>query len=508
MLRPLLFSLFFLHSTLGPVTGPSALTAQAAPGERLPVVTHTLANGMRFVILPRPTAPTVSFVVRYGVGGVNETPGQTGVAHLLEHMLFKGSTTVGTTNADAEADLLVRMDAVQDSVLALADADTPPTTAERDGLVRRIETLEDSARTFVVANEFDRILTRNGARGLNATTDNEATTYFVELPANRAQLWFVLESDRMTDPVFREFYTERDVVMEERRSRVDTNPGGRLYEAHLGAAFQVHPYGVPVVGYMADLEALTRAEVEDYYRRYYGPDNAVVSIVGAVDPDSMVAWADAYFGHLAPGTKPDPVAAMEPRQTTERRVQVAYDAEPQVRMGWHVGSAFDDDAPALTMLTYLLTGSRTGRLYRRLVTTERVATSVAASAGPGFAYPRLYSIQAVPRAPHTSDEVEEAVYEELDRLARTPPTEVELERVRRRLEASDVRRLASNLGLAFQLAESTARFDDWRRTFQLSARIARVTPADVQRVVGAYFTPENRTVATLVRPGQAREDRR
>jgi len=478
----------------------SGTSAQPVPEDALPVVEHVLDNGMRFLILPRQGAPTVSFVVQYAVGGVNETLGNTGIAHVLEHMLFKGTTTVGTTDVLAERRLFAAMDSLHDVALALRGARPGPDTAGIRDLEDRIGALEDSARTFVRSNEFDRILSSNGARNLNATTDNESTTYFVQLPANRVQLWFVLEADRMRNPVFREFYTERDVVTEERRMRVDTNPGGLLYEAQMGTAFQMHPYGVPVVGYMSDLMTLRRADVEDYYRRFYGPNNAVVAIVGDVDPDQIIRWVNDYFSGIPRGDEPAPVLSVEPEQRGERRVEVVSDAEPQVRIGWHVGSVFDDDAPALGVLSYLLTGGRTSRLHRRLVLEDRIASFVGASAVPGSRFPRLYVVQAAPLAPHTTAEIETAVYEELARLAEEPPESADLERIYTQLEASDVRRLRSNLGIAFQLAESATLFDDWRTTFLLSARMRQVTPEDVQRVVRTYLRRENRTVTVLVKP--------
>jgi predicted Zn-dependent peptidase len=381
--------------------------------------------------------------------------------------------------------------------LAAAPDPDPDALAALEG---RIDTLEDEARSLVVANEFDRLLTRNGARNLNATTSAEATTYFVELPANRAQLWFVLEADRMANPVFREFYAERDVVMEERRMRVETSPGGLLYEAHLATAFQVHPYGQPVVGHMADLRRLTRRDVLEYYRRYYGPGNAVVAIVGDVDPDRMEAWARTYFSGLAPGAPPPTVRAVEPRQRGPRRVEVVFESEPSLRMGWHVPAATHADRPALVMLTALLTGSRTSRLQRRLVVEERLAAFVSASMGPGDLYPGLFTIDAAPLASHTVAEVEEAVEEELAQLAETPPDASELLRVRNQVDAGQVRRLRSHLGLALQLAASESSRGDWRETFRLADRIGDVTPEQVQEVVRKYFTPANRTVAVVARP--------
>jgi predicted Zn-dependent peptidase len=488
--------------TLGAVILVAAFAApvlsaqEPSLGERLPVRRVVLENGMRLVVLPHGGAPTVAFVVRYAVGGVHEHLGTTGAAHLLEHMLFKGTTSIGTTDPEAEWSLFEGMDEAHDTLLA-ARARGDSTEVER--LRDRIDALEDEARQYVVPNEFDRILTRAGAQGLNATTTSEATIYFVELPSNRAELWFVLEADRMANPVFREFYSERDVVTEERRMRVDTNPGGFLYEQHLAAAFTMHPYGVPVVGYMSDLETLSRRDVATYFRRFYGPNNAVVTIVGDVDPDRIVAWAERYMSPIARGEEPPLVLAVEPPQRGERRVEVVWDAEPALRIGWHVPSSLSEEAPALAMASALLTGGRTSRLYRRLILEDRLATAVVSSLGPGDRFPQLFQIDATPRAPNRPAEVEAAIYEEIERLAAEGPDETELQRVRNQIEAGNVRRLQSNMGLAIQLAESEALHGDWRETFRTSARLRRVTAEDVRDVLARYLISANRTVATLHR---------
>jgi predicted Zn-dependent peptidase len=480
-----------------PTPAQSATLAQAVPtpGERLPVQERTLANGLRLLVLRRQGAPTVSFVVMYGVGGVNEHLGTTGTTHLLEHLLFKGTTTVGTRNIDAERVLYARQDAAEDTLIrARALGDSASVTR----LSAYITALGDSAGVYVVPNEFSKILSRAGAESLNATTTNESTFYYVELPSNRARLWFVLWGDLMREPVFREFYTERSVVMEERRMRLDTNPAGLLDEAELAAAYTMHPYRQPVVGYSSDLENLTRGDVMRYYRRFYGPNNAVVAVVGDVDPAQIASWADEYLGPVPRGEEPPLVLAREPRQRGERRVVVRWDAQPQLRIGWHVPSVYDPDAPTLEMLTSLLTGGRTSRLYRRLVEGDRLAASVTSSIGPGDRYPRLFEVAATPRAPHTTAEVEAAIYQEMARLATEGPTAAELERVKNQVAAGSFRRLASNLGLAFQLAQSTSLYGDWRETFRSSTRLDAVTPADIRRVTARYFTQENRTVATLV----------
>jgi predicted Zn-dependent peptidase len=472
----------------------------------LQVLEHTLENGMRFLLLPREGSPTVSFVVHVPVGSVNESLGTTGIAHFLEHLLFKGSTTIGTRDLEGERRLFERMDAAHDSLLRARARLPEPDSAQVARLEDRIRELENRARFYVVGGEFDEILSRAGARGLNATTSYEATQYFVELPANRMELWFVLEADRMRNPVFREFFTERNVIAEERRARIENSPGGRLWEEHMAAAFRMHPYGVAPIGHMSDILAISRQDVEDYYRRYYGPDNTIVAIVGSFEPDSARVWADAYFGPLQPGGPPAPILAREPEQRGERRVEVVHDSEPQLIVGWKVPSSYHPDAPVLSVLSNLLAAGRDSRLYRRLVREDRLATSVTAGPTPAGRYPGLFTIQATPRAPHTPEEVEAAVYEELERLRREAPAEEELERVRTRLDAAQVRRLISNLGLAFQLAESEAFWGDWRETFRRHERMGDVQPEDIVRVVERYFVEEGRTVATLRRTGIAAEE--
>ena len=481
---------------------PTGATAQdpgapGPPGLDLPVVERTLENGLRVVALHRPGAPTVSFVLRFDVGSVNEVAGQTGIAHFLEHLLFKGTTTIGTTSLETEVGLFRVMDAVHDSLLAerAAGADSAIVAALRS----RIEALEDSARAVVLPNEFDRILTEQGARDLNAVTSYEGTTYYVRLPANKAELFFVLEADRMANPVFREFYAERDVVAEERRSRLETSPGGRLMQEFYAAAYRVHPYGVPVIGHMSDIQRYTRAQIAEYHRRFYRPNNAVLGVVGDIDPERVLRWVERYLGPIPPGDEPAAMAREEPAQRGERRVEVVHDAEPELIIGWHVPSGYHPDAPALTVLARVLAGGKTGRLYRRLAIGETLVTSVSASTGPGFRDPLLFTVTAQPLAGRSTEEVEAAIYDELERLQRDPPTDLELQRVRNQIEASDVHRLASSLGLAFQLVESVAYHDDWRETFRSGAELARVTAADVQRVAREYLTPENRTVGVLVR---------
>ena len=484
----------------GAVAVAPAQQRDQTPGEKLAVVKHGLPNGMTFLLLRREGAPTVSFVTHYRAGGVDEWTGISGTAHLFEHMLFKGSTSIGTKNLAAEQALFPVIDAVADSVTEEFRRGALTDSGRLQRLRDRLKALEDSARQFVVSNELDRILTENGAVGLNASTNNDVTNYYFSLPSNRAKLWFVLESDRLKHPVMREFYSEREVVMEERRLRVETQPLGLLFEEFLQAAFRAHPYGRPVVGVASEIQTVSRNNALEYFRRYYGPNNAVVAIVGDINVDSVKAWATRYFGDIPAGAPHKPVVTQEPPQRGERRIQVEFDANPSVLVGYHVPGTQHPDAPALAVLAQVLTGGRTSRLFQRLVIRDRVAAAIGSSQQPGQLYPRLMVFNGVPIAPKTTEDIEKAVYEELERIQREPPSEAELQKVRNNVESASIQRLTSNFGLAFQLSNSEALWQDWSQTFRDLAAQGRVTAADVQRVAKLYFSASNRTVGTLVRP--------
>jgi predicted Zn-dependent peptidase len=481
-----------------------AQQVERSPGERLPVAKHVLPNGMTFLFLRREGAPTVSFVTQFRAGAVDEGTSMSGMAHLFEHMLFKGTPTLGTRDYAAEQRIFPRVDAVADSFTAEFRKGEEADTAKLARLRDRLHQLSDSARQYVVSNELDRILTENGAVRLNASTFDDGTNYYFSLPSNRAELWFVLESDRIQHPVLREFYAERDVVMEERRMRVETQPSGLLSEQFLLAAFQAHPYRRPVVGFASTVQTLTRPEAQEYFHRFYGPNNAVVAVVGDIDTTQMKQWADKYFGAVPAGEPHEPVVIQEPKQLGERRIDVEYDANPMVMIGYHVPDASHPDAPALAVLSSILTGGRTSRLVQRLVVKNQIAASINSGMMPGARYPRLFAFFGAPIAPHTTQEIEQAVYDELDSLRSAPPTDYEMQRVRNQTDAASYGRLDNSFFIAYQLASSEALWHDWARTFRDDDAIRRVTPQDVQRVARKYFSESNRTVATLIRPPEAR----
>ena len=470
----------------------------AAPGLAERVVEHRLANGLTVLLVERHQAPIVSINVTFAVGGVNEVTGATGVAHLYEHMAFKGTRTLGTKDFAREGPLLDEIDRLTTKLAARRAAGADP--KELQPLEKALKDAQERADQLVVGNEMSLLYQRHGAVGLNASTGKDVTRYVVSLPANRLPLWAAIESDRMAHPVLREFYKERAVVMEERRLRTEDSPNGLLYEAFAAAAFQAHPYGFPTIGWASDIQALTRAETERFFRTYYGPANATIAIVGDLNPPEVVALIERTFGRIPAAPVPPPVVTTEPEQRGERRVEVEFDAEPIMLIGYHKPAIGHPDDFVFDVIESVLSEGVMSRLYHRIVREKRLAAAIGADSGfPGIVAPNLFVISGAPLAPHTTAEVEAAVYEELDRLKTEPVPGDELEKVLNNLDAGLVRALRSNSGLAGQLTYFQTVAKDWRYVVRVRERIAAVTPQDIQRVARTYLTKNNRTVATLVR---------
>jgi predicted Zn-dependent peptidase len=481
----------------------SSLTTSASAGPRLAVVEHRLKNGMKFLIVERHVSPTVAAYVRFHVGGVNDPAGQTGIAHLLEHMMFKGTSTFGTTNYAAERPLMQREDQLSQELQAIEyrERTTPfarPQPAHVANLKRQIAQIQALEKKYVLDNELDEAYDHLGAVGMNAFTGSDSTTYVVELPANALEPWAYAESDRIRDPVFREFYTERDVVHEERRMRTETQPEGFVSETMDAIAYIAHPYHNPVIGWPTDIDNTKRAEVLQYFRTHYAPNNAVVAIVGDVKPQEVIRLAEKYFGPIPRQSQPLQPLTVEPEQHGERRATVVFEASPQLSMVYHIPAIDHPDAPALQVLGDILSDGRTSRLY--LAITQKGLGQAGANGETG-PFPNVFGINATPRQPTTTDELEKAILAELERVKTEPVTDREMERYRNQLDASTVRALESNSGIATLLLDEEAKAGDWRYYYKELALLKAVTPADLMRVARKYLTAENRSVVTLVPPG-------
>jgi predicted Zn-dependent peptidase len=317
----------------------SARLAAAAPDpirelERR-VVERTLPNGLKVIVLRRSVAPLVSFNLMFRAGGVDESEGKTGLAHLFEHMMFKGTRTVGTRDYAREKPILDEIDRLERRAMAEERKGARADAAAVAELRKRIEALEAKAAEITIPSELDQIYQRAGGEGLNAFTTQDMTGFVVSLPSNKWTLWPMLESDRMANPVLREFYKERNVVMEERLMRYENSPHGKLWENFAASAFQAHSYRSPTIGWMSDLKNLALSDAADFFRTHYAPNNAAVAIVGDVDPEEVFRTLEKEFASVPAQTLPEPSATQEPEQAGEKRIVVEFDAEPTLMMGFH-----------------------------------------------------------------------------------------------------------------------------------------------------------------------------
>ncbi len=477
---------------------PAAAGAQDLAAFAARTTVHVVANGWTFILVERPMAPVFSFCTVAAVGSSQEVPGITGLAHMFEHMAFKGTDRIGTRDPAGEKRA---MDAQEAAYQAYQRERLAPHADPRKvaALLAEWQRLEAEAERFVVKNELDEILSRAGAVGVNATTGADETQYFYSLPANAIELFVDVESERFWHPVFREFYEERDVVQEERRMRVDGEPLGRLSELLVETAFAAHTYHQPTIGYMSDLEAITRTDAEAFFRAHYVPASMVTAIVGDIHPATLVALLDARFGRIPARPPAPPLRTVEPPQTAAKSVTLVDPAQPQLLVSYHRPAVTDRDDPVFEAIDDVLTGGRSSRLYRTLVRDQKLAVEVESFSGkPGEKYPNLWTVAAAPAIGVATDRVLAAIDSELERLARQDVSDAELAKFRARARATVLRSVGSNQGLATALAHYQTLYGDWRELFRELDRFDRVTKADIRRVANAVLTPANRTVATLV----------
>jgi len=462
------------------------------------VTTETLDNGLTILIYERPTAPVVSFFTHVNVGAAQEVAGITGLAHMFEHMAFKGTSRIGTKGYEAEKRAMKKEDAAYAAYSEARYREKGFDPEEVERLKLEFEKARDAAQEHVQRDEFSEIVDRAGGTGMNAFTSADETGYIMSMPANKIELWTFLESGRFLDPVFREFYQERDVVQEERRTS-ESQPIGRLIEQFLTTAFQAHPYGHPVVGNMSDLQSFTRQDAEAFYQTHYVPANMVVAIAGDVDAKKAMPMLKKYFSRLPAGPTPPPLRTVEPEQIAEKIITLEDSSQPVYVEGYHRPSALHPDDAVYDAISDVLSSGRTSRLYRRLVRDEQIAAFASSFTGyPGTKYPHLMLFFAMPTPGHTNEEVQQAIRSEIEKISTEPVSDEELRMVKTKAKASLIRGLRSNGGIAGQLATYQAAYGDWRELIRSVERIEKVTSEDILRVAQATFVRKNRTVAMIV----------
>ncbi|CAI5510685.1 unnamed protein product [Closterium sp. Naga37s-1] len=535
--------------------GTSVGSALDSLSER--VCTFTLANGMRWIVVERRAAPIVSCHTYADVGAADEADGCTGVAHLLEHLAFKGTPVIGTRDAQKESRLL---ELVDEAFYGLKEAREG---GAAEGTVKRLEDefarLQQQAAELSVPNAFGALVSREGGVGLNATTSQDSTQYFVSLPANKLELWMALESGRFLAPVFRELYSEKEVVREERRLRIDNTPYGRFTEAFAQKAFPHSPYGRPTIGYPSDFDRLGRKEVEAFFQQHYTPDKLTCAVVGDVSAAEVERLATKYFAPWQPIFPPSqpipalpfslassssplllasafplPLSSSPPLASTppslnptsissssasrawrsgsreegweaarmaaaavgeEREMRMSVGANPLYFEGYFRPSLSSVDDPVISVISSLLYGSRSSRLYKNLVLPGKALSASATETYPGDKRPSLFLLSAFPPLGGTTDAVAAALQEQLQHMADTRVPESDLARVRKSLRVGFLELLGSNSGLARVLCEYSTRAGRWEALVEEVQSIEEVTPRDVQQVARLLFSPDMRITA-------------
>ncbi|MBL7686272.1 MAG: insulinase family protein [Deltaproteobacteria bacterium] len=459
---------------------------------------YTLKNGMRFLLVQRKGAPVFAGYIRVKVGGADEESGKTGIAHMLEHMAFKGTQSIGTRNYLKEKKVIEEIETVGIELSKLTQANQNQSPKAKK-LQEQLKQLQKKQESFIVKDEFSRAYTQNGASNFNATTSKDVTSYFVELPSSKLELWAYLESERLKDPVFREFYQERDVVQEERRSRVDNSPFGKNYEELLQNAFSVSPYRDPTIGYAKDISALTATDLKKFYETYYVPQNMVGAIVGNFEIDEVKRMLDQYFGSIPAGKNPPQVSKQEPEQTQEKRHQVSFDARSHLMIAYHKPTMPSREDYVFDMIGQVLCEGRSSRLHQSLIEKQKLAQAIGCDAStPGARFNNLFFIYASALGKNHLSEIEKAIDVEIEKMKNTPVTSEELERARKQILADRLFKMKSNLGLAETLTYFEVLAGDWHYLLEHEKTLSEITPNEIQKVAQKYFTSNNKTVSQLV----------
>ena len=482
--------------------------------QQVAVKEHQLSNGMKVLLLERNDAPSISggWVAR--VGSVDERPGITGMAHLFEHMMFKGTPTIGTKDYEKDIEIIAAQEKVRDAMRSeerrmremwrrgeITDLQDPEQkTAEWKQLNEEFKKLVEDHRKVIVKNEFDRIYTANGGSGMNAYTSYDHTAYFITVPANKLELFMWMESERLLRPVLREFYAERDVVFEERRMRTESTPLGKFFESFNSLFWESHPYSWPIIGWPSDITAISKKQADAFYGTYYMPQNLTLVMVGDFKSKPALALAEKYFGRLKKGEGlPPDVVTLEQPQKAEKRFYAEAETNPNVDIYWHTPAFGHKDTYPLSVLAQVLS-TRTGRLHKELVLGKKLATDTWAWQG-ARKYAGEFNMGAEITEGNTPEMAEQEIYRLIEQIKTEPVPAKELQKVKNNFAAAEYRRLSSNHPILMQIMRSEG-LGNWREINEAGPKIQAVTPADLQRVAKKYFTKENRAVAVYTRkPG-------
>lgn len=482
------FFVFFPHILISSITNASDYLGKN-------VVKKRLKNGITVIILNRGFAPTLAFEVNFRVGSVDETYKTIGAAHLLEHMLFKGTDKIGTKNFTKEKKILARIEAVGETIDRLKL--NSPKNQMIPELEKELKELQKKHGKLVVNAPYDRIYTENGGVGFNASTSRDKTGYYVQLPSSKLELWAKLESERLRNPVMREFYLERNNVIEERLMRYSTSGDGALFEKFIAAAFTAHPYRHPIIGWESNIPHLSLKDVKKFYYKYYIPSRMTITIIGKQDTGKTFRIIEKYFSGIKNRPDPTDIAIREPVQPGEKRFIYRFESNPYLIIGWHKPSFPSRYDYIFDIVSEILSGGKSSRLYRSLVLERKIVTSIKTWNGsPGGRFNNLFVVYAVPRGPHTPEEVEKAVYEEIANLAESVNRE-DVVKVLVAMESEMVFGLETNSGLARVLSYYQTIFGDWKYLLNYNDILRSIRIDEIKEAMAKYFTKKNRIVGIL-----------
>jgi predicted Zn-dependent peptidase len=489
------------------VTAALVLSAFAlAGGVTLDVKEHVLKNGMKILMIPKPGVPRVVCHIYFQVGSINERPGITGSAHVHEHLMFKGTEVMGVTDYGKDSEIDRKVDALMDRIYRekywKADGDA----AKIAGWQKEVGELAAAEKAFIIKDDLWTYYMKNGGTGLNASTSQETTGYYVTLPSNKVELQMLLESDRLMNARFREFYSEKDVIMEERR--LSENQPGYFFGEQVNAAFYAaSPYHWDVIGWMDDLKKMTKQDLIDFHNRYYVPNNAVAIYVGDFDPAAIIAMAEKYFGRIPKGPDLEPIRTGEPPQYSEKRLYGEGPAPTSLQMMFHTPPDGHADTAALSILAGTLGsggggrgggrggGGGTGRLYKLLVRDKQMAVNASASSRPQW-YVGAFQFSATPRVDKgvQPEDLEKEIWAEVEKVKKEGLTEEEIQKAKNKGEAAFIRGLASTSGLAGRVGRADLK-RGWRSILTDLDELKKVTNDDIKRVAAEYFVKDNSLTA-------------
>lgn len=486
------------------LAGGLSLPAQNLKDFEKKVNEFSLPNGLHFIVLERHDAPVVSFHTYVNAGGMNDPAGHTGLARLLERLAFKGTETIGTRNWAEEKKALDAIEEVYDRMEAEANKGAKADRSRVDMLRTQVKLAVENARRSMVANEYLRIFEENGAAESTAQTSPAAAEFSFTLPSNRGELWFLMESQRLLHPVFREFYEERELSVDEYRQRYESNPRGKLLGELVATAFKAYPYRNPATGWPGDLMSLRRGDAKAFFERYYVPGNITVAIAGDVSPPEIKRMAEHYFGPMAAKAIPPALHAEEPPQNGPRTTVVESSSQPMLAVAYKRPNQYDRDDIVFDVIQLMLAQGRTGLLYNDVVQEKHVAVQAQAFATfPDGRGPNLFFFLLVPAPGHTVEENQQALEDLLQRFKTTSIDPQALGRAKAQGRAGLLRRLSGNGDMAGLLALHYASYGDWRKLFSTLDDLNAVTANQVSRVANRYFVATGRTTAYSVLPGQS-----